>query len=270
MDFLSADMLLSLLFIAIIVNSALMVFFIVNGRSRRRRREAAVSQALAASYVDPAPLPVPEGNVAAVAVTDAVAAATSTPSEDAPTPAEDDDPDGVPTGRDALTGLLDGPAFARLVALEEARVARYHRPATIVIFELDGLDRLVETLGHDAGERVVPAMADTIRRLARDADRAARLAPGRFAVLLPETDEVAAINYVERVRRACELWLESGAMALRLAVGWAGSNGDPTLAEAQRVAIERMYAELRRGASRGEPEVVETSSIAPGPARIAS
>jgi diguanylate cyclase (GGDEF)-like protein len=268
MDLFSPDVLLSLLFIAIIVNSALMVFFIVNGRTRRRRREAAVSQALAASYVDPAP--VSEGNVAAAVVTDAVAVATSTPESVASTPVEDDDPDGVPAGRDALTGLMDGPAFARLVALEEARVARYHRPATIVVFELDGLDRLIETLGRDAGDRVVPAVADTIRRLARDADRAARLAPGRFAVLLPETDEVAAINYVERVRRACELWLESGAMALRLAVGWAGSTGDPTLAEAQRVAIERMYAELRRGASRGEPEAVETPSIAAGPARIAS
>jgi hypothetical protein len=72
-------------------------------------------------------------------------------------------------------------------------------------------------------------------------------------VLLPETDEVAAINYVERVRRACELWLESGAIALSLAVGWAGTTGDPTLPEAQRVATDRMYLELRREA-RKAPE----------------
>jgi hypothetical protein len=74
----------------------------------------------------------------------------------------------------------------------------------------------------------------------------ARLAPGRFGALLPETDEIAAINYVERVRRACELWLESGAIALSLAVGWAGTTGDPTLIQAQRLASERMFVELRR------------------------
>jgi hypothetical protein len=51
---------------------------------------------------------------------------------------------------------------------------------------------------------------------------------------------------VERVRRACELWLESGAIALSLAAGWAGTTGDPTLPEAQRVATDRMYVELRR------------------------
>ena len=152
------------------------------------------------------------------------------------------------TGIDAVTGLIGPGAFTRLVAVEDSRIRRYERHATIVIFELVGLDRLMDRLGTDAADRVVPALADTMRRLARDVDYVARLAPGRFGVLLPETDEVAAINYVERVRRACELWLESGAIALSLAVGWAGTTGDPTLPEAQRLATDRMYAELRREA----------------------
>ncbi len=153
-------------------------------------------------------------------------------------------------GLDALTGLLDNAAFTRLVASEDLRIHRYHRPATVVIFELGGLDRFIARLGADAADRVIPALADTMRRLARDVDHVARLAPGRFGVLLPETDEIAAINYVERVRRACELWLESGAIALTLAIGWAGTDGDPTLVEAQRLATERMYVELRREARR--------------------
>jgi diguanylate cyclase (GGDEF)-like protein len=155
-------------------------------------------------------------------------------------------------GVDALTGLLDHASFTRLVAAEDLRVQRYHRPATIVIFELDGLDRLIDRLGPEAADRVVPALADTMRRLARVTDQLARLAPSRFGVLLPETDEVAAINYVERVRRACELWLESGAIALSLAAGWAGTAGDPTLLEALRLATDRMYIELRREARKAE------------------
>ncbi len=161
----------------------------------------------------------------------------------------DETPSGAGTsGVDALTGLLDHAAFARLIATEDVRVQRYHRPATVVIFELGGLDRLTERLGVEAADRVIPALADTMRRLAREVDFVARLAPGRFGVLLPETDEIAAINYVERVRRACELWLESGAIALNLAAGWAGSTGDPTLIEDQRLATDRMYVELRRDA----------------------
>ena len=163
-------------------------------------------------------------------------------------PAPEPEPVEPTAGTDALTGLLDQAAFTRLIAAENLRIHRYHRPATVVIFELGGLDRLVDRLGADAADRVVPALADTMRRLARDVDLVARLAPGRFGILLPETDEVAAINYVERVRRACELWLESGAIALTLAVGWAGTDGEPTLIDAQRLATERMYVELRRDA----------------------
>jgi diguanylate cyclase (GGDEF)-like protein len=190
----------------------------------------------------------------ATATADAEAAAGAESDHDAPEsdaerePASETDTSLVAasSGIDPLTGLLDLGAFTRLVAAEDLRVQRYHRPATVVIFELGGLDRLIDRLGAEAADRVIPALSDTMRRLARDVDHVARLAPGRFGVLLPETDEIAAINYVERVRRACELWLESGAIALSLAVGWAGTDGDPTLVEAQRLATERMYAELRR------------------------
>ena len=192
----------------------------------------------------------------------ALAAAALVETEAAPDTVADVEPEGEPAGEpapepepveptagtDGLTGLLDQAAFTRLIAAENLRIHRYHRPATVVIFELGGLDRLIDRLGADAADRVVPALADTMRRLARDVDLVARLAPGRFGILLPETDEVAAINYVERVRRACELWLESGAIALTLAVGWAGTDGEPTLIDAQRLATERMYVELRRDA----------------------
>ena len=158
---------------------------------------------------------------------------------------------------DLLTGLQSASRWARVVSDEDARIRRYRRSATIVMIELDGLDRLTTRLGDAAGERLVPAVADTIRRLAREADFVARLGDGRFAVLLPETDEIQAINYVERVRRTCDMWLESGAVALRLAMGWASASGDESLADAGRVATERMYTEIHRNARRNSDLVAD-------------
>ena len=151
---------------------------------------------------------------------------------------------------DPLTGLLMATAWSRIVVDEEARIRRYHRPATIVIIEIEGLDRLVARLGPSSVDRIVPAVADTLRRGAREADHVARLATGRFAILMPETDEILAINYVERVRKACDLWLESGAVSLRLAIGWASSTGDGSLVDAEALATDRMYGELRRAVAR--------------------
>ncbi len=152
------------------------------------------------------------------------------------------------TATDPLTGLLVPSAWSRIIADEEARIRRYHRPATVVLIEIEGLERLASRLGPASVDRIVPAVADTLRRGTREADHVARLATGRFAILMPETDEVLAINYVERVRTACDLWLESGAVALRLAVGWASSTNDGSLVDAEAMATDRMYAELRRTA----------------------
>ena len=101
---------------------------------------------------------------------------------------------------DPLTGALLPGEWNRILADEDARIHRYGRPATVVLVELDGLDRLVAILGQEAGDRILPAVADSLSRHARGADHIARLGPGRFGVLLPETGEVEAVNYVERVR----------------------------------------------------------------------
>jgi diguanylate cyclase (GGDEF)-like protein len=278
---LTQDVLLPVLILTIVANAAIIVILLASGRlGRRKSVTAAVDQGpafdqgiMTTSYNDrtaSASWPTASSSIrddharatdldAGYAVEDDVidpsavddpAAAAATPSDAAdPAPAGDADAE---DGLDALTGLPDMSVFSRLVSDEDARIARYHRAATIVVFELDGLDRLSERLGQDAGDRIVAALADTIRRLARSADHVARVADGRFAVLLPETDEVAAINYVERVRRACELWLDTGAIALRLAIGWAGTTGETSMTDVQRIATDRMYTELRRGGRRGD------------------
>jgi diguanylate cyclase (GGDEF)-like protein len=169
-----------------------------------------------------------------------------------------------PNRTDPLTGMLLPAEWNRILFDEDARIHRYGRPATVVLVELDGLDRLVAILGQEAGDRILPAVADSLSRHARGADHVARLGPGRFGILLPETGEVEAVNYVERVRAVCELWLESGAIALRLAIGWASPAVDTSLIDAFNEAQERMFVEMRRGARRGSAVAADGPPSTPG------
>jgi diguanylate cyclase (GGDEF)-like protein len=167
----------------------------------------------------------------------------------------------APNRTDALTGALLPAEWRRMLADEDARFHRYRRPATVVLLELEGLDGFVTVLGQSAADRVLTAVADTLMRHARSSDHVARLGHGRFAVLLPETGEIEAINFVERVRALCDLWLESGAIALRLAIGWASPAAGQGLADAYEEAQERMYSELRRGVrSSGGSDATESES----------
>ena len=175
------------------------------------------------------------------------------PATERPDRGPDASADSVQT--DAVTGF-DGPAtWAKRLSEENARVQRYGRPATIVLVELAGVDRLTERLGPDAADRLIPPIAMTMRRQARSADSLARLGPTRFAALMPDTDEVKAINYIERVRSACDVWLEAGAVSLRLSIGWAEINANQTVDPAIQAAEQRLNMERHRLRSREAREV---------------
>jgi diguanylate cyclase (GGDEF)-like protein len=221
------QILLPLLIGVVVANIVLIIVALILAARRRRQVEAG-----------PAPIAVPASTAA---TRPAGFGATGMPRTVEPAP-------GTGPYTDALTGLLMPMPFARLLADEDSRIQRYRRVATVVMIEVEGLDKLVERLGDTAIDRLIPAVADSIRRNARESDHVARLEAGRFAVLMPETDEVQAINYIERVRKACDLWLESGAVSLRLAIGWASAS-ESSLANAQLLATERMFAETRRGSS---------------------
>jgi diguanylate cyclase (GGDEF)-like protein len=144
---------------------------------------------------------------------------------------------------DPETGLETAFVWNDSLRYEEARRARYGHAATVVVLELFGLDRLAERLGSTVANRLIVPVAATLVRSSRASDRVARVGPARFHVLMPETDEVSAINYVERVRESLDMWLEAGAVAIRANIGWASPPTGGTLADAVRLADERMHAD---------------------------
>jgi diguanylate cyclase (GGDEF)-like protein len=234
------EQILSLVAIALFVNLfliSLAVGFSRRGRNRSAPAAAAIGPAVALGKNGSGPVRAEGTPMTGPGATMAFAIGDRRPgAEDLPGP-----------GAAALpvAGIDDPVIWTRVTAAEAARIARYHRAATIVLVELDGLDHLVESLGPVAGERVVAATAATIRAEARTTDTVARLGPHRFGVLLPETDEVETINYTERVRAICDRWLQSGAVALRVAIGFASLTAELGPAGAMRLAQGRLDSERR-------------------------
>jgi diguanylate cyclase (GGDEF)-like protein len=153
----------------------------------------------------------------------------------------------LPSGwSDPLTGV-DGPRFwDRVVLNETARVRRYKRPVTVAFVEIGGLDRLARLWGFDVAERALVSCARTLAKEIRSSDHIARVDVARFAILLTETGEIPAINFVERARASCEAAI--GAVALdsvRVGFGWASPPLKGDLGEAIEVATARLAAELR-------------------------
>lgn len=145
---------------------------------------------------------------------------------------------------DVLTGA-DGPRFwDRIVLSEQARVSRYHRPVTVAFAELMGLDRLAGQWGWDVAQHALAACARRLEREIRSSDHIARLEEARFGILLTETSEIAAINFVERARASCERELKATGDAVTIGFGWASPPDKGDLSDAIDLALTRLAAEL--------------------------
>jgi diguanylate cyclase (GGDEF)-like protein len=229
------DLIYVLLLVAIVATLLLLVAAVWSARRRGGARQA---ESNAAELTDAA-VASRVGSVAAMAPTSSVPVDPVAPIPTLDGSELDDGPD-LEALVDPVTGLGARHAWAEALRNEEHRLARYRHPTTILVGELHGLEALAERLGQDAADRLIPPVADAMRRNARSADVLTRVGHARFFALLPETDEIAAINYVERVRAACDLWLEAGAVTVRLVIGWASPPAGGTLAEALTLAQERM------------------------------
>jgi diguanylate cyclase (GGDEF)-like protein len=145
---------------------------------------------------------------------------------------------------DESTGL-PGPAFWQTVlSAESARCSRYRRPATVVLAQAVGFDDVVQMWGRDVALRSVVDVVAVLRAGCRASDYLARLADDQVGLILTETDEIAAINMIERVRDKCDRVLRARAADGRIAFGWAGPAASLSLMDAVTKAEDLLRREV--------------------------
>jgi diguanylate cyclase (GGDEF)-like protein len=103
---------------------------------------------------------------------------------------------------DALTGLADRRALYRI----GENLAGYRRArdlaSCLILFEVDGFERIAVRHGRPAGDRVLRAVAAVAAANVRTGDLLARFDGEEFAVLVFDPDESRAMRLAEKIRAA--------------------------------------------------------------------
>jgi diguanylate cyclase (GGDEF)-like protein/putative nucleotidyltransferase with HDIG domain len=102
---------------------------------------------------------------------------------------------------DAKTGLFNARHFATALSEELTRAARFDRPLSLIMADLDLLRDINNTYGHLAGDAVLQGISEVFRAELRHYDVPARFGGEEFAILLPETPPEQAFEIAERIRR---------------------------------------------------------------------
>lgn len=100
---------------------------------------------------------------------------------------------------DPLTGLPNHRRLVEVLGQEMARANKNDRPFAVVFFDMDGLKRINDELGHLIGSRAICRFAETLRASCRANDTAARYGGDEFVVVLNDTDDEGANIVIQRV-----------------------------------------------------------------------
>jgi diguanylate cyclase (GGDEF)-like protein len=103
---------------------------------------------------------------------------------------------------DPLTGLYNLRYLQREMAQLLDFHKRYGQPFAALLMDVDGLKRINDAHGHQAGDRVLMQLAMALRRSIRSVDTPARLGGDEFCVLAPQQDLKGATILAERLASA--------------------------------------------------------------------
>jgi diguanylate cyclase (GGDEF)-like protein len=156
---------------------------------------------------------------------------------------------------DYLTGLPNRREADRLLDMEFARAARYGRPLTLLMLDMDGLKAVNDRFGHAAGDETLCALGRVLRREIRSSDTAGRMGGDEFLVVLPETASADGERLGQRLIESfrAELLrtdsLEQAArdlVGLSIGVGFRDS-GQPKPEDVLALADAALYEAKRQG-----------------------
>ena len=170
---------------------------------------------------------------------------------------------------DELTGIYNMRGFAVIATRLFAQAQRYNRAASLLMVDSDNLKQVNDTLGHEAGNRLLRHIVKSMQAQLRFTDVAARYGGDEFVVMLPDTPLRGALEVAERMRRAIEespFAGEEGRVACTVSIGVAtfpdhGRTLDALMSRADRA----LYKAKSSGRNR-----VEASAASPATAALAA
>lgn len=153
---------------------------------------------------------------------------------------------------DMLTGLPNRSLAMDRLSQALLQQSRHAEPVGVIMMDLDRFKRVNDTLGHEAGDRLLVAAGRRLREALRDSDTVARLGGDEFLIILPRIRRVAS---AERVcRKLLDLFqapftVENHSFIVSASLGVAIAPNDgtdvPTLLKHADIALYRSKDEGR-------------------------
>ncbi len=153
---------------------------------------------------------------------------------------------------DALTDTHNKRYMMEFLDREIARSARYCRPLTLMMFDIDRFKSVNDDLGHLGGDFTLREVSACVKGSIRKEELFARYGGEEFVIVLPETNLDGALVVAERIRTLVEshrFSYEGKTYPITISIGVSTTSGDHSMTptELLRQADEKLFAAKSAG-----------------------
>ncbi|MDH5639723.1 MAG: GGDEF domain-containing response regulator [Nitrospira sp.] len=152
---------------------------------------------------------------------------------------------------DQLTGLVNRTLFRDRLIHAMARSKRLQQPMGLMLLDLDRFKPVNDTLGHEAGDKILKAVADRLKECVREVDTVARMGGDEFTIILEgffHEDDVTRV--AERITKSLSepFCLGANQASIGVSIGITiYPNDDQEIDDLLRHADAAMYRAKQRG-----------------------
>jgi diguanylate cyclase (GGDEF)-like protein len=153
---------------------------------------------------------------------------------------------------DEVTGVIRRAAGVEGLEREIARALRERAPLSIAFIDADRLKAVNDSVGHEAGDALLRAIASMLTGRLRATDLVFRYGGDEFVVLLPETEASGAYVLAEKIRLGVAGLVVPGSdMRTSMSVGVVSYPDDGRTSDELMISADQaMYASKRSGKNR--------------------
>lgn len=143
---------------------------------------------------------------------------------------------------DELTGLHNRRGFMALAGQALALATRHGKSAQLCFIDMDGLKRINDEIGHEAGDRSLVELATVLKRTFRQSDVVARLGGDEFVVFAPDASEETRPSIRSRLDAQIAAHNEGGGREFALSASVGLTTFDPSKPESLEALLSRADA----------------------------
>jgi diguanylate cyclase (GGDEF)-like protein len=101
---------------------------------------------------------------------------------------------------DSMTRLYNYRYFYKRLSEEILRAKRFNRNLALTIFDLDDFKVFNDSYGHQTGDHLLRQLGRLLLDSVRSIDIVCRYGGEEFCVIMPESDEISCVQFMERLR----------------------------------------------------------------------